>query len=279
VPWESSSLVGDFYFSGRDPTVPATTIVTTAPAVDKEVVFWQSIENSENKADFEAYLRVYPMGAFEVLARNRLKTMTQTQISALPPPKTEEVAIQDRLVPLAQRVGITTVPAGFFPKYVDRQAYAEQKVQRLRNSPSYFEDKPEEIAEALAYLEFMIDKIARPTNHQISAEERQKFMDLRKNMRSKIGIDENASPSVVIATLYTVGKVDPETLELMIAGSVLGVAKGDISAILEKQGLSRTDVLSLTAVFETTGFDVESVFSVGDAISNIVGAGLDIGIV
>ena len=37
-----------------------------------EVIFWQSIVNSTNPADFEAYLRRFPNGVFSELAQNRL---------------------------------------------------------------------------------------------------------------------------------------------------------------------------------------------------------------
>ena len=40
-----------------------------------EIVFWQSIVNSTNAADFEAYLAQFPNGVFRVLAQNRLATL------------------------------------------------------------------------------------------------------------------------------------------------------------------------------------------------------------
>ena len=35
-------------------------------------MFWQSVMNSTNPADFEAYLRRFPNGVFSDLAQNRL---------------------------------------------------------------------------------------------------------------------------------------------------------------------------------------------------------------
>ena len=40
-----------------------------------EVVFWQSILNSQNPSDFEAYLEQFPNGVFRALAQNRLATL------------------------------------------------------------------------------------------------------------------------------------------------------------------------------------------------------------
>lgn len=45
---------------------------TTLKASQSEIVFWESIRNSSNAADFEAYLRQFPNGVFFRLAQNRL---------------------------------------------------------------------------------------------------------------------------------------------------------------------------------------------------------------
>ena len=95
---------------------------------------------------------------------------------------------------------------------------------------------------------------------------------MRTNLRLKIGIDANASPSVAIAALYTISKIGTENIKQ-------GVESEDIGAILEGQGLTKSEVSSLTEMFESAGFELENVFSVGDAVSEIVSAaGLDSGI-
>lgn len=81
VPWESSSLTGDFVFlGGAGPEAPAQ-LAALAPLDDKafsqavsdETVFWHSIEASRNPDDFEAYLdRFGDDGIFSRLARNRV---------------------------------------------------------------------------------------------------------------------------------------------------------------------------------------------------------------
>jgi hypothetical protein len=63
VPWEASSLVGDFYFKiGVDNTVV-------------ELAFWQSVQSSNDPNDFQGYLDKYPNGQFTVLARNRQRVL------------------------------------------------------------------------------------------------------------------------------------------------------------------------------------------------------------
>src|SRR5262249_13876790 len=81
VPWDSSSLTGDFFFAGAPGTPPpapgttppaAPTPVPPAPSADSENLFWQSIKDSKKAADFKAYLARYPQGTFAELARIRL---------------------------------------------------------------------------------------------------------------------------------------------------------------------------------------------------------------
>ena len=63
---------------GSDPAVAAGTAApTAAAAAAQENLFWQSIMNSTNPADFEAYLAQFPTGVFRALAQNRLTVLRQ----------------------------------------------------------------------------------------------------------------------------------------------------------------------------------------------------------
>ncbi|MEI6300558.1 MAG: caspase family protein [Betaproteobacteria bacterium] len=73
TPWESTSLVGDFYFRGSASAAAAPSVATgMVDPIAIELSFWDSIKSSLNRADFEAYLRQYPEGRFAALARNRV---------------------------------------------------------------------------------------------------------------------------------------------------------------------------------------------------------------
>lgn len=82
VPWESSSLTGAFSFAGgvdgqpervELAALPPAGAQSTGNAVNDEVVFWQSVQASENAADFQAYLDAYgEEGIFGTLAKNRI---------------------------------------------------------------------------------------------------------------------------------------------------------------------------------------------------------------
>ena len=77
------SALGQPTFRERE---PAGADAAAAPAVsgaqqpaaasaELEGLFWQSVMNSTNPADFEAYLRRFPNGVFSDLAQNRLEAM------------------------------------------------------------------------------------------------------------------------------------------------------------------------------------------------------------
>jgi hypothetical protein len=85
---------GDFVFQVTAPTpAPATSTAPVATAqnvaaapkrsVDKEVLFWQSIQDSDSASDYEAYLAQHPDGAFSHLARSRAKDLKTRKTAAL----------------------------------------------------------------------------------------------------------------------------------------------------------------------------------------------------
>lgn len=73
---------GDFVFKlATTVSVPASAAGAPDRAVthaDKETVFWQSIRDSRNSADFRAYLEQFPSGTFAGLARARLAALSGT---------------------------------------------------------------------------------------------------------------------------------------------------------------------------------------------------------
>lgn len=73
IPWESSSLLGDFYF--REGAAQTTAAVGQIDAGAMELAFWESVRNSESAGEFRAYLEKYPNGQFAALARARMDTL------------------------------------------------------------------------------------------------------------------------------------------------------------------------------------------------------------
>ena len=70
---------------GRDaPQSPASAAAAAADAGGVEVVFWQSVQDSPNPAEFEAYLRRFPNGVFSELAEARLAGLRGSRVAGAP---------------------------------------------------------------------------------------------------------------------------------------------------------------------------------------------------
>jgi hypothetical protein len=86
IPWESSSLVGDFYFSypisitsADKPTQPLTSeqnlTLKQEMETSLEITFWKSIEKSTNSEDFKDYLQRFPHGNFAGIAKRKVDAL------------------------------------------------------------------------------------------------------------------------------------------------------------------------------------------------------------
>ena len=81
VPWEASSLIGDFYFvEGATSVKPATQIVP-APAIAPiiEIEYWKSIATSNDAALYQVYLDRYPEGMFQGIAEQRVASLNAAE--------------------------------------------------------------------------------------------------------------------------------------------------------------------------------------------------------
>lgn len=118
IPWESSSLLGDFYFKGAP---QAGAPVGQADAAALELAFWDSVKNSNVAGEYQAYLTQYPSGKFVVLARSRMNTLlAQAPASGRKP---SSAATAPEQVALAQPSDRGASPAGALAKVGDTWTY------------------------------------------------------------------------------------------------------------------------------------------------------------
>jgi hypothetical protein len=93
VPWDHSSLTGQFYF-----VPPAAIAAETAPRPAQpnfELAFWDSIKNEKNPRLFEAYLNRYPNGAFAEIARINLEGTKTAALPSAAAPESDKAAVSD----------------------------------------------------------------------------------------------------------------------------------------------------------------------------------------
>lgn len=77
--------------------IQADKVYLTPDMGSKENEFWNTIKESSNAADFEAYLNQYPNGNFVSLAKNRLNLLKSTPIPEPPLPSTPPKQSDDEL--------------------------------------------------------------------------------------------------------------------------------------------------------------------------------------
>jgi adenylate cyclase len=86
--------------SSTEPTLEPSDAVPVAPAsspaeqhaddpAEFELAFWESIKDSKDPTEFEAYLEQYPSGAFTALAEARLQAVLQEQKAPAEPAATD----------------------------------------------------------------------------------------------------------------------------------------------------------------------------------------------
>lgn len=74
IPWESSSLTGDFFFGGAG-TAPAPSTAYLQSDAEIEQAVWDAVKEGGRPDGLRDYLTNYPNGRFAVLANARLKAL------------------------------------------------------------------------------------------------------------------------------------------------------------------------------------------------------------
>ncbi len=138
VPWDSSSLTGDFYFAASGareaPAAPRAAPQASPPSADSENLFWQSVRESKNAADYKAYLARYPQGVFSELAKIRLAEIEKAAAVApvapeKPAPKPEPPRPPQRTTSSAPKIWINGPMLGSSVKLASWQECAASCVR------------------------------------------------------------------------------------------------------------------------------------------------------
>lgn len=99
IPWSSSSLIGDFVFTPGAATAQAASPAATAPAASApgsgdrqlELLYWDSIKDSDDPTLFREYKRRFPDGVFGVIADARLRAI---EAGEQPQPPRQSAALE-----------------------------------------------------------------------------------------------------------------------------------------------------------------------------------------
>ena len=108
VPWESTSLEGDFYFKGGAPLLAVP--VDSGSAV--EAALWDAVKASSLSIEIRAYLNRYPTGQFAAQARAQLvKLQPVAALAPAPAPVAVNQRTPELLASLAIQAPLTSAVA------------------------------------------------------------------------------------------------------------------------------------------------------------------------
>ncbi len=84
TPWDSSSLIGEFYFNRNNRTQVAalqikSILKSTPTTINAEEELWNEISKSQFIEEYEDYLSAYPYGRFVTLAKIKIKRLKRSQ--------------------------------------------------------------------------------------------------------------------------------------------------------------------------------------------------------
>jgi formylglycine-generating enzyme required for sulfatase activity len=155
VPWEASSLVGDFYFnraataSSAANNQPSGMTSTAANAAAFELEYWNAIKDSNDPEEYNGYLKRYPNGQFAEIARRRaagVRGGNNTGAQPIKPPTntatntTNTVASRPKpgaIVRNQMGMELVYVPAGSFMMGSDKNDF-EKPIHQVTISNGFY---------------------------------------------------------------------------------------------------------------------------------------------
>ena len=83
-------------------------------SMDKEMLFWQSIQNSQDPSLFEAYIRAFPKGVFAPIAKAKVEALRRKQATASIPPSDSKSKLFVTIEPKTATVKILNIKPKFY---------------------------------------------------------------------------------------------------------------------------------------------------------------------
>lgn len=81
IPWETTSLEEDFVFSQGEIAAPVKlTVDAVRPMFEAELADWKKISNSQDAADFYAFVQRYPNGLITQAAQGRIDELNRSRL-------------------------------------------------------------------------------------------------------------------------------------------------------------------------------------------------------
>ena len=121
TPWESSSLMGDFYFHPLSATVDSSSMRAinvkarpTTGQLDAEAEMWAIVKTSKSIEDYQVFMEEFPNGAFKGAARLKIQQLKRKQ-NARPMMASIAPAVKQTTLPRPKRVDPNALRVALFP--------------------------------------------------------------------------------------------------------------------------------------------------------------------
>jgi tol-pal system protein YbgF len=97
TPWESSSLIGNFYFRGSGAAQASAASPVPNHISDGEMAMWELLQSSTQIADVQLFLDSYPQGRYQGAARLKMAQLerlrVQASLTVRPTPRSSAIRI------------------------------------------------------------------------------------------------------------------------------------------------------------------------------------------
>ena len=93
------------------PTIPK--VHQSTPSKDEDMLFWQSVSDSNDPALFDAYLKTFPNGIFAPIAKRKIETFKQKKGNVSTPPAVLKPKLFVEVEPRDARVRILNIGLKF----------------------------------------------------------------------------------------------------------------------------------------------------------------------
>ncbi len=233
VPWDHSSLLGDFYF-GPEETVELAALTdkaesaapapaaTPAPAnTGFEVEYWktiQRIEKPDHKASaLKSYLKRYPNGSFTDLARMELGAITDRSISRQEPAVPLEPL--DEIMVLARNANIRSGPSTDHPKVATLRAGNEVVVVGRVTEANWYKLTHPRHGEAFVFGELLMSQEDWAVQQAAKANDRSQVATAAPTATSGNGQGRSTGSSGMVRVRNLAGSpIDPGVVEMISEG-------------------------------------------------------------
>lgn len=154
MPWQSSSLTGDFYFKARNlnliERLPQETSKPPEPSANKELIFWQSVQNSNDISLLEEYIKLFPNGTFVSIAKRKIELIKKIMKEELIKAEREFKLAEKEFKRYEKVYKSGALSHHDFEKILNKYNEAKERLKKLKTESYYHSNQNKGVDKKLA---------------------------------------------------------------------------------------------------------------------------------